>query len=277
MRNKIMIIVTIIFLVLIIGTASAGEIKGVKKEQIGSDIILTVFTDNDVNTVNAGSNLPQIESSNGVKKWTSKLIESENAGQLEISTTDTSSNYDKLKILGTDDDSNSCINRYNSHAISYPLANVIINNFNLISTYHLDTETDSLHTNAGIIEVLICPTPYNNPTLDLLHDPTKWKIKSNIHWDYFSFVRQNGNDDNIQLGTDTDIGTATYTGSLPNQQYILLHIYDTLECGRTNEGETCWRRPGQTPRIPEFSTIAIPIAAVLGLVFFFQHRKKKEE
>ncbi|MDP2841560.1 MAG: PEF-CTERM sorting domain-containing protein [Candidatus Methanoperedens sp.] len=29
--------------------------------------------------------------------------------------------------------------------------------------------------------------------------------------------------------------------------------------------------------MPEFSTIAIPIAAVLGLVFFFQHRKKKEE
>ena len=29
--------------------------------------------------------------------------------------------------------------------------------------------------------------------------------------------------------------------------------------------------------IPEFSTVAIPIAAVLGLVFFFQHRKKKEE
>ncbi len=29
--------------------------------------------------------------------------------------------------------------------------------------------------------------------------------------------------------------------------------------------------------IPEFSTVAIPIAAVLGLVFFFQHRKRKEE
>jgi hypothetical protein len=29
--------------------------------------------------------------------------------------------------------------------------------------------------------------------------------------------------------------------------------------------------------IPEFSTIALPIASILGLVFFFQHRKKKEE
>lgn len=29
--------------------------------------------------------------------------------------------------------------------------------------------------------------------------------------------------------------------------------------------------------IPEFATIAMPIAAALGLVFFFQQRKKKEE
>ncbi len=29
--------------------------------------------------------------------------------------------------------------------------------------------------------------------------------------------------------------------------------------------------------IPEFSTVALPIAAVLGLVFFFQHRKNKKE
>ncbi len=30
-------------------------------------------------------------------------------------------------------------------------------------------------------------------------------------------------------------------------------------------------------KIPEFSTVAIPIAAVLGLVFFFQQRKNKKE
>jgi len=29
--------------------------------------------------------------------------------------------------------------------------------------------------------------------------------------------------------------------------------------------------------IPEFATVAIPIAAVLGLVFFFQQRKIKKE
>ena len=31
------------------------------------------------------------------------------------------------------------------------------------------------------------------------------------------------------------------------------------------------------PGIPEFSTIAIPVAAVLGLLFFFNHRKKRRE
>lgn len=35
-------------------------------------------------------------------------------------------------------------------------------------------------------------------------------------------------------------------------------------------------RPGDT-QIPEFPTIALPIAVIIGLVFFFQHRKKKEE
>ncbi|MCK4732138.1 MAG: PEF-CTERM sorting domain-containing protein [Methanophagales archaeon] len=29
--------------------------------------------------------------------------------------------------------------------------------------------------------------------------------------------------------------------------------------------------------IPEFATIAIPVAAILGLLFFFNHRKRKKE
>jgi hypothetical protein len=34
---------------------------------------------------------------------------------------------------------------------------------------------------------------------------------------------------------------------------------------------------GQTNPIPEFSTIAIPIASILGLLFFFNHRKRRKE
>ena len=30
-------------------------------------------------------------------------------------------------------------------------------------------------------------------------------------------------------------------------------------------------------QIPEFATIAIPVAAILGLLFFYSHRKRKEE
>ena len=29
--------------------------------------------------------------------------------------------------------------------------------------------------------------------------------------------------------------------------------------------------------VPEFSTIAIPIASILGLLFFFNHRKRRKE
>jgi len=30
-------------------------------------------------------------------------------------------------------------------------------------------------------------------------------------------------------------------------------------------------------QIPEFATIAIPVAAILGLVLFYNYRKRKEE
>ena len=35
--------------------------------------------------------------------------------------------------------------------------------------------------------------------------------------------------------------------------------------------------PGQTNPIPEFSTIALPAASILGLLFFFNHRKRRKE
>ena len=35
--------------------------------------------------------------------------------------------------------------------------------------------------------------------------------------------------------------------------------------------------PDHTVPIPEFRTIAIPIASILGLLFFFNHRKRREE
>jgi len=34
---------------------------------------------------------------------------------------------------------------------------------------------------------------------------------------------------------------------------------------------------GAFHQIPEFTTIAIPVAMILGLLFFFNHRKKRGE
>lgn len=33
----------------------------------------------------------------------------------------------------------------------------------------------------------------------------------------------------------------------------------------------------ETTEIPEFSTIALPVAAILGLLFFFNHRKRRKD
>lgn len=62
--------------------------------------------------------------------------------------------------------------------------------------------------------------------------------------------------------------------ALQNQLYGI-NIYDA---GGTNGGilEDSQATEFQTS-IPEFATVAIPIAAVLGLVFFFQQRKNKKE
>ena len=46
--------------------------------------------------------------------------------------------------------------------------------------------------------------------------------------------------------------------------------------GICTTGEDLYGPSACTP-IPEFSTIAIPIASILGLLFFFNHRKRREE
>ena len=38
-----------------------------------------------------------------------------------------------------------------------------------------------------------------------------------------------------------------------------------------------WSCDWSVDLIPEFSTIAIPVASILGLLFFFNHRKRREE
>ncbi len=47
------------------------------------------------------------------------------------------------------------------------------------------------------------------------------------------------------------------------------------DCGTS--GKIDFGTASQQFDIPEFSTIALPVAGALGLIFFFQQRKKKEE
>ena len=286
MKNKILILTVIIVIMLfigniLIGTASTEQIKGVKKGVDSSgNRFLTVTTEKTVISVTNNGNKLTVEPSNReTKQWKIDIDELEDNGISDIEASDGNSLHDSLHINGQHDGigNGGCLNRegYEAHSTPYSLAHVDLNNNNLETIFHLDTETDPTHPNSGIIGVCIYPSTFNNPELKLLYDSTEWEVKLNCQWDYFGFGREHGTNHNIPLGTDTDIGTATYTNNIPSQQNILLHIYDPIECSAEKE-DTCWRRPGAAT-IPEFSTVAIPIAAVLGIILFFQHRKRKEE
>jgi hypothetical protein len=85
-------------------------------------------------------------------------------------------------------------------------------------------------------------------------------------------------------GQTKDVGRATFTPSIPNtDRTYVLHVSDTTGnyCpgGTTRSPKTCFYYPGGSPptTVPEFPTVALPIAAVIGLVFFFQGKKRKVE
>ncbi len=56
------------------------------------------------------------------------------------------------------------------------------------------------------------------------------------------------------------VAVVTFDGNLGNKPVLTI----THGCTGTTE-------------IPEFPTVALPIAGVIGLLFFFQHKKRKEE
>ena len=73
---------------------------------------------------------------------------------------------------------------------------------------------------------------------------------------------------------DVDSGAFTYTYDLNGIQgtYSVM-AFDGLNTAYTaftdnNSGEN---------EIPEFSTIALPVASILGLLFFFNYRKRRKE
>jgi hypothetical protein len=70
----------------------------------------------------------------------------------------------------------------------------------------------------------------------------------------------------------------TYTPSILEQGDWIVVLVKAGESGNPPEYMTSYRLSTTVPvAVPEFSTIALPIAGVIGLVFFFQHKKRKEE
>ena len=93
--------------------------------------------------------------------------------------------------------------------------------------------------------------------------PSTWLLSGNT----YTWTDGGGTTDSLTLDVMN-------TGSAENTKYQF-KVYDSHPIGAgsdTGEGTVYG-----TSSIPEFATIAIPVAAILGLVLFFNHRKHKKE
>ena len=59
-----------------------------------------------------------------------------------------------------------------------------------------------------------------------------------------------------------------------DEQYTNATTQGTSVVGNQDPGDVV---VGNVPHIPEFSTIAIPVASILGLLFLFNYRKRRRE
>ena len=55
-----------------------------------------------------------------------------------------------------------------------------------------------------------------------------------------------------------------------------LYVYAKNDLTGKEHAKTAYSHDGGFTHVPEFSTIAIPVAAILGLFFFFNHRKRRK-
>ena len=116
----------------------------------------------------------------------------------------------------------------------------------------------------------------------------------NTHTRYISVETSNSNLYARIIGNGVDTGWTnnarvggTYTATSPNDYTFTLSVKGTEEGQVTvydNAGSSFNSSAGydfasctRHVEVPEFATIAIPAAAILGLLFFYSHRKRKEE
>ena len=68
----------------------------------------------------------------------------------------------------------------------------------------------------------------------------------------------------------------TITGLTPGTTYHYRAVIDYCY-GTCYGADMTFTTKETSAPIPEFTTIAVPVAAILGLLFFYNHRKRKEE
>jgi hypothetical protein len=114
----------------------------------------------------------------------------------------------------------------------------------------------------GLIEycVYTSPLPGSSAVEYTTNIDGAWKTEGGKG--FFAFARSDGNPDNVPFDGNTQaIGNATWTGGIPTEQTIVLHINDTAECSALYGGtvETCFVTPG--PGIVKASGLTAKVTA----------------
>jgi hypothetical protein len=133
------------------------------------------------------------------------------------------------------------------------------------ATYFFNSFVDKNPSNGvpGLIEYCVYPSPLPDggvTTLAIGDDSTPWTDPGGF--DNFSFNRTNGNPSNIGLDgrMDYEMGTATWSGSVPANQVIVLHINDATECNALYDPDpadgTCFVLPGEKQNNAEPPTVS---------------------
>jgi hypothetical protein len=103
-------------------------------------------------------------------------------------------------------------------------------------------------------------------------------VKNNDTWAEGAALNDDSDGfETVKTGSNRSLqNTLIWASSLTPGDYDI--VIDTNQNGKWNEGEPIdsWATTG-FEAVPEFTTIAIPVAAILGLLFFFNRRKQRKE